>query len=63
MKIRIDVLDRQEGTLITRALLDPLVRAFVTVMGAWLALPSHVARVQALRVVEGTFAEEDVETL
>ncbi len=62
MKIRIDVATRREGDAIRAGLTDPQVRAFVTVMGTLLRLPSDRSRVRLLRWITDKTDEVNEQT-
>ena len=59
MKVSIDVSNRREAEQLRRALADPVVRAFVQVMGELMQLPNDTARLRVLRYVDEVFAERD----
>jgi hypothetical protein len=58
MKASIEVSSRHEGDNIRAALEDDMVRAFVTVFGVLLRLPSDKARARVMQYVTDRLSDE-----
>ena len=59
MKATIEVKDRKEAETIRAGLGDPVMRAFVVVMGALTSLPNDRARMRLLDFVRDSFEASD----
>jgi hypothetical protein len=58
VKLTLEVENREEGELIRDGLGDPIVRAFVKIMGALSRVPSDRAKARILRYVSDKIDEE-----
>ena len=63
MKATIEVRDRREADHIKAGLEDPVMRAFVIIMGVLNQLPSKRAKVRVLEYVRDKFEEEQEQKL
>jgi hypothetical protein len=59
MKAAIEVKDRREAEHIRMGLEDPVMRAFVVIMGALAQLPTKRAKMRALNYVKDHFEEQE----